>query len=337
MFSAVALTVLFGCSGAISSLAVPAARDDVALRTIVRKRVPVPYPARVLNVWQGYSQPARKSFVVSPRATGTFIYACAYDADACVWYAKGHRQIAGEIAGLHNPEGIGVNPINGNVYIADTGGSDILVYPPNSTTLLADYPDPGEYPADVAVDRDGAFYVANIFGLSGGNGSVTVYDSSGNIVRTLGISFDDTGTSVTVDEHHLVVFCTHVETCVQFVGAREPGVQIIGFAGFPGGSSFDDAEDLVVVDQVFDQFYTFKDDQQCGLAKLESTGDPVMMALGRENRTIYIADALNGVVGQYPFTDCDNSSGIFPEHIYKQGLGPTSLLVGTAVTPGVGP
>jgi len=335
-------TITTGLIAALAGCSNTFVRDDALISSppvdapsIVSRHAPV--PALALNVWQRTVTHARTSFVASPNATGTFIYGCGYDSNACVWYRKGHREIAGEITDLDNPEGIGVNPFNGDVYVANTGGSDIRVYPPNSTTLIADYPDPGEYPADVAVDENGAFYVANTTDTSGGGGSVTVYNSSGNIVRKLQIPFADFGVSVAVDERHQVAFCGRSGLCYLFAHAREPAIPFAGFAGFAGGSSFNGAEHLVVINQLFDKILTFASGNLCGTLSLSGIDDPVMLAIAKQSRDVYVSDATSGSIIEYEYFDCTNNSFLSPLRSYKLGLGPTALLIGTAVTPGIRP
>ena len=294
----------------------------------------------MLGIWRG-GPPARgASFVVDPSATGQFVYGCASAANACVWFPKGHNRIAGEITGLNDPQGIGVNPANGDVYIANTGGSDIKVYAPNSTTLVADYQDPGQFPVDVAVDTRGNFFVANIFTTSGSPGSVTVYDSSGNLKRTLTDPNVSGGISVAVDEFRLLTFCFNNTSgegeCDDFKFARDPGTVHARGWGFTGGSSYDAAEHLVVIDQLAASALGFIGIAKCGSLTLNGVGDPVMMALDAGNRTLYTGDAENGGILAYPFTDCGNAA-VSPSKIYNKGLGASSLVIGAAVTPGVHP
>jgi len=178
---------------------------------------------------EGSGLGATRSFVASPNATGPFIYGCAYLANECVWFVKGQPAIAGVLGGLSDPQGIGVDPRTGDVYIAESGASDIEVFAPNSTTLLATYPDANELPVDVAVDPRGGFVVANALTFDGHPGAVSVYDSTGHLVRTITDRNVYVGVSVTVDEHDLVTFCFYKSDpgysgeCDDFPRAREPG------------------------------------------------------------------------------------------------------------------
>jgi len=61
-----------------------------------------------------------------------------------------------------------------------------------------------------------------------------------------------------------------------------------------------------------------------------------MIALDRPNHLVYAADAVNNGIGAFPFTDC-GSGTVNAVKVYNQGLGPSSLLIGAAVTPGVQP
>ncbi|HLZ08230.1 MAG TPA: hypothetical protein VKT80_06575, partial [Chloroflexota bacterium] len=134
---------------------------------------PLARPSLALGIWNEPSQASGLSFVRFPKATGTFVYGCGFH--VCVWYAKGHNKLLGEISGFSDAQGVGVNPVNGDIYVADDGRSEIKVYQPNSTVLVHRYLDPGQFPVDVAVDRAGNVFVANAVDKNSGPGSVTVY------------------------------------------------------------------------------------------------------------------------------------------------------------------
>jgi WD40 repeat protein len=337
-----AIATLASCGGKGSSLPVVARLSDATGgKSVLQSRIPLVDPTAVLGMSGEAASPLLRSFVASPNAAGPFVYGCAYLANACVWFKQGSDEIAGEIAGLNGPEGLGVDPRNGDLYIANAGGSDIRVYAPNSTTMLADYGDPGESPVDVAVDADGSFYVANILTSSGHPGSVSVYDASGKRLRIISDKNVYVGISVSIDEHHLLSFCfnnfSYLGECDDFKGAREPGmVRASGWNRFSGGGGFDTADHLVVIDQAARHVLTFDGSTECGRAKLDHTDDAFLMALGRDNRLLFVSDPSNGSIKEYPFSDCENGS-VARRMVYWTGLHQTGLLVGVAVTPSGGP
>ena len=305
-------------------------------------RVPIAMPASMLGVWRGAPTGAsgEHSFVADPNATGQLIYGCELERSACVWFAKGHDKIIGKITGVGTPQGIGVDPRNGDVLIADTGDQQILVYPPNSTTQIAKIADPGQFVVDVAVDGRGGIYAASLFDSSGNPGSVQVFDASGTLVRTLKDASVSEGFSVSVDEHKDVAFCfmnaSGVGQCDDFLGARAPAVERASGWGFTGGSSFDRAEHLSVIDQLAPAVLSFNGSTPCGTATLSGAGDPVSMRLDRLNRLVYTSDSTSGLISAYPFADCANGT-LTAVKTYGKEIGSGALLTGVAVTPGVRP
>lgn len=278
-------------------------------------------------------------FVASPGATGQLIYGCSQPQFECVWFRKGHDAVAGAITGLSDPDGIGVDPNTGDVFITNAGASDILKFAPNSTTLLATFADPGQFPNDVAVAGNGDVYVSNVFTTTNGPGSVSVYDPNGNLLRTLTNSRVKRGMSVAVDEHNDLVFCFNNTTfhaeCDDFPGGRGQGTVRVSGLKFAGGSTFDNAEHLVVLDEPLEHLLTFDGPTQCGKASFANAPIPQYIALDRPNQLLYLADVQSGLVFAYGFRDCINGT-LSPVAQYNTGL-PGGVLISVAVTPGVRP
>jgi len=314
---------------------------------VTRARVPAFVAEQMLGTWQANATPRTRSFVAAPNTTSRLVYGCLAVANACVWYAKGIDQIIGQIAGLRNPVGIGVNPRNGDVYIANSGAADILVYPPNSTTLIAVLDDPDQIPVDVAVDGAGNVFVANNTTVSGGAGTVAVYiGGATSPTRLLSDPNVFEGLSVAVDEHNLLAFCFYsvkgTGECDTFPRARGHGNVAATGLSFPGGSSFDAAEHLVVEDQTnYPTVYTFADKQLCGAAPLTDSRGPSFGVLDRgrmrgATQTLYSPDPNTPAIWAYPYTDCLNHA-VSPVRRYHRGIKPSDDLVGAAITPGEWP
>jgi len=140
-----AAVAIAGCSSNGSSLG-PIAQGPVGSQSVVRNHVPIIMPAKLLSTHQS-ARTTAKGFS-SPDVTGTFVYGCAFSLSECVAFKHNHNTPAVTITGLLNPQGIGVDPVNANVYVADTGGSDIPVYAKGSSTPISDLSDPGQFPAD---------------------------------------------------------------------------------------------------------------------------------------------------------------------------------------------
>jgi hypothetical protein len=299
---------------------------------------PQAFPNHALDIWDEPSQETGQSFVLFPKVTGPFVYGCG--GHVCVWYAKGHNKLIGEIARFSDAQGVGVSPVNGDIFVADDGRSEIKVYPPNSTALVGRFPDPGQFPVDVAVDRAGDVFVANAIDKNSGPGSVTVYDSSGRILRTLHDPNAFVGASVAVDEHNLLLFCFNTRSgqgeCDEFPNGRGHGQPTALGIGFAGGSAFDAAEHFIVIDEVNALADTFAGSTLCGSYALAGSNVPVMIAFDRSRHILYNTNAGVHGIAAYPYSDC-GSGKIRPTIVYDDGLGSRMYMTGTAVTPSAGP
>lgn len=339
IFAVAAFAALTACSGAGTSVgSFDRATTDASASTLVRP--PVPDAVQLLDIWHSHAMPPVKSFVAQPGATGQLIYGCDFAREGCFWFVKGRDKLAGSIGGFNGPQGIGVAPVTGDLYIANSGGSDIRVYAPNSTTLIADFPDPGQVPVDVVAGAGDVIYVANAFTTANGPGSITVMDgSTGNILAKLTDPNVSQGVSVSLDENRLVSFCfikkDNTGECDAFPDRRGHGVPIASGWGFTGGSSFDNAENLAVINGSNEQLLTFAGSTLCGTATFDGSGDPVWMALDRANHLVYTGDVVNADIDAFPFTDCANGT-LHPVKTYENGIGGSDIM-SVAVTPGARP
>src|SRR5580700_3137730 len=116
--------------------------------------------------------------------------------------------MVGQITGLTQPQGITTDK-NGDLYVANTNSSNVLVYaPPYTGAPKMTINDPHEFPADVAVSSGGIVAVTNLCnaprcGLDTGNVKIyakgstkscaTVSDSTFNFTRVMFAEFDKNG------------------------------------------------------------------------------------------------------------------------------------------------
>jgi hypothetical protein len=338
---AAAVAVFAGCSSNGSSLGSIAHNPTMGGQSVVHNQIPVVLPARLMSAFKpGIAYKGGSSGPSVPDSVTTWIYECSFNTSVCRFYKKGHNVVVGTIGGLLNPQGIGVNPMTGNVYIADTGGADIQVFGPGSTTLIQDIPVTGQFPVDVAVDNQGNVYVANIFSQSGAPGSVDVFSASGSHLRHLTDPNVSEGISVSIDENHLLSFCFNnfsgFGECDLFPHAKGHGNVAESGWGFSGGNSFNNAEHTVVLDQLADAALTFSSGTECGSLSLTGAGDDVMMALSRNNGLLAEGDAVNENVATYPYSDCANGSASATK-VYNKGITGSDLVIGAGITPGVKP
>lgn len=338
---AASIAALAGCSNA-SSLNPVAPSSVFAPQPIAGLHALYRDPSSITNIWPSPRAVATShGFVAHPGVVTTYVYVCMNQVAECIWYAKGHNVVAGTIAGtVSGPGGIGVSPSTGNVYIADQNLKAVVEFAPNSTAPVATFNDAGEYAADDAVDGQGNVYVANLFPVGGGTGSVSVFNASGALLRTLADTNAAQGISVAVDEHHTVEFCYYANNgfgeCDHFVNARGNPIPDETSLQIPGGVSFDNAEHTVVMQPLASTLLTFASGTQCGRLVLGSTTQGQMIALNRSNTNVYVADHAAGAVEAYAFSDCATGT-VTASKVYNAGIPLSAGVIGVAVTPGVTP
>src|SRR5437588_282377 len=167
---AAAVALFAGCSGTGSSLnSIAQTPGGAGTQSVVRNHVPTIIAGKFLNGFHP-SAPSQQKSWVSPDITGALVYICGFYASACDFAKHGSHREAGFISGLSYPQGVGVDRLN-NVYVANTGASDVPVFAKGALTPTKTLDDSGQYPVDVALDRNGTVYVANIFDTSFNPGS----------------------------------------------------------------------------------------------------------------------------------------------------------------------
>jgi beta-propeller repeat-containing protein len=337
---AASIALLAGCSGSgPSSLAPITQSGGSTSQSVVRNHVPTVMPGALLKIMHPGNPYSGKSWA-SPNATGPLVYACGYYANMCNWYHLGNGTQAGVISGLTNPQGVGVDSA-GNVYVANTGASNVPVYPKGGITATTTLDDTGWYPVDVAVASDGTVYVANIFSTSFTAGNVDIY-AAGSTTATGSISDPNffQVISVAVDEGHNVVVCYNNTSgfgaCDLFKNASGSGTTVVSGLGFAGGVAWDRAESIVVNDQLGPTTQTFETDDNGATYNhcnsTTTTGDPLMMNLNPTGDDLFIANASGGYVQEQKFRDCTGMGAI--ETKYSQGWSSSSPPFGTVQSPG---
>lgn len=280
---------------------------------------------------------APRAFASMPGARGPFLYACNV---ACVWFKVGVNRVIGQLP-AQQPTGIGVDPVNGDVYVSTRAG--VQVYAPDSTQVINSLTDPMQVPGSIAVDRHGTVFVVNSEDTSSGPGSISVYPAGATTpARYIRDSSVQTGLTVAVDEHDLLVFCfinaSNLNECDEFQHARGVGHELItGIVA--NGVSFDNAEKLVVMDSAAVAADTYSASTMCGSLALlgpQTFQNLFAMALSRDNTKLYAnATFINAVadvqVGEYAYSDC--ASGVeSPGFLYDTGFLPFEM-TGVAVVP----
>jgi len=113
--------------------------------------------------------------------------------------------ISGSNTGLNEPEGIALDPVNGDIYVANSNGgpSDrgtVTIYAPGSNGNVAPIGTIAgaatglDGPGGLTLDQNGNIYVPNVAGGGSPNNSVTIYAAAtvGNVAPTRTIRGSDT-------------------------------------------------------------------------------------------------------------------------------------------------
>jgi hypothetical protein len=169
---------------------------------------------------------------------------------------------AGSLTGLKNPSDLAVDG-KGNLYVANEGAQNILVFAPGTTTPKATLNDTGNDPTGVTVDPQGNVFVANICAgppgssICTGNGSVYKYKAGSSthsatyknaaILRPYFVAFDEKPNVLWVDGCPTEVTCSTpvVGYWTKANTFTNSGISIV----YPGGMQTDKLDNLAIDDQ----------------------------------------------------------------------------------------
>ncbi|HKW45357.1 MAG TPA: hypothetical protein VJN22_06840 [Candidatus Eremiobacteraceae bacterium] len=223
-------------------------------------------------------------------------------------------QIAG--SGILLPQGLFVNRKTHDLYVANTGGFDVLVFHRGSTTPFRTYIDPtGQYPLDVTVANDGTVLASNAFQATGiEKGSISTWRRSGKFVANFPMHNDVSGNFVTVQRSGALYFNdvdAQSGNGLLWSGSCPRGIcGVFKSTGattvYPGGLRSADNEDVVQVDQnapgggSIITYETFPNGVSCAIGG----GGPAGMDIDQTQQNVYYADPINNVGGQIAYPSC---------------------------------
>jgi len=242
------------------------------------------------------------------QATGTKIFLSNTNA-VNIYNTNG--KLLGQITGFSAPQGLATDA-KANLYVANTGASDVLIYsqPYNKTpTTLSTS---GWYPVDVAQFNNGEYVaVTNIFATSGAAGSVLLFKNYKLVATVQNSSF------------YYYYFCAFDGNGSLFVDGRSSsGSVVVGeipgatkgkttlkvlttdnSIEFPGGVQVTTKNEIAIDDQEASTIYTYKQPKNGSLGSpiattpLNGSGDEVTFAFTQNNQDLWASDASsqNGV------------------------------------------
>ena len=271
------LALLAGCSGGNSSAVFSPAGPGVGVRSVQRQIASTgradnsllpPAIARISH------EPIATASYIDPRAIGTSLIFVSDAANGVVDIyplAGKNQKMVGQITGLTQPQGLTTDK-NGNLYVANTNSSNVLVYaPPYTGAPKRTISDPNEFPADVAVSSTGIVAVTNICNaphcrLNTGNVNIyakgstkscaTVSDSTFNFTSVMFAEFDKNG-ALYIDGLN-----GGYQTSFGLVtgGCHATGITNLSYiytVAFPGGIQIDSAGRIAFCDPYRFQVATF--------------------------------------------------------------------------------
>jgi hypothetical protein len=251
----------------------------------------------------------------------------------------------GQIASglLKNPAGLYVKTATHDLYVANAGGSNILVYHRGQMNPYNVYTDPGvQFPVDVTMAKDGTVIASNSSQTNGPEkGSISTWirgQNGGTFVGNFPMINDLFGLFVTVQKNGTVFYADVDATTLSGAlwtlscpagacGAptQVPGVSII----FPGGMGSDTTEDLLVNDRRAVTANTFELPDPTP-STFPLAGEPIGLAINKLDHHWFVADAQNNnaaeylypsgvLVGTVPGNDGGEAYGIAvdPGHVLK--------------------
>ncbi|HLY03812.1 MAG TPA: hypothetical protein VKR56_15105 [Candidatus Cybelea sp.] len=202
---------------------------------------------------------------MNPRATsGDLLYVSDTESSDVYVYSYPGDKLVGTLTGFKDPGGLCVDK-NGNVFVTNTGGDDVVEYAHGGTSPIATLGDPGYFPFGCSIDpTTGNLGVANNFPSSGsGQGNVVIYThakgkpkgdyTDPNIEQMLLCGYDDKG--------NLFVDGLTKASGFAFAELRSGGTTLTNITlnqsiGNPGGVQWD-GKHVAVGDQSTNVVYQF--------------------------------------------------------------------------------
>jgi hypothetical protein len=232
-------------------------------------------------------------------------------------YNTSGKQLA-QLTGFSQPQGLATDT-KGNLYVADTNNSQILVYAPPYTKAPKKLADPGYYPAGVAVITIGTTTYVGVSNICSApnctQGGFIVYKNgkskgafqSSSIYRVYFCGFDAKG-NLFVDGQDTNFVPTFGEVPNAIGGKKAYKTLTTGNAiSFPGGVQVTAKGKIAIDDQTGITVYTYNPPKNGSLGSpikttaLTGSGDPVTFAFTMTDADLWTADAVNANSAEFKY------------------------------------
>jgi DNA-binding beta-propeller fold protein YncE len=297
--------LLAGCSGGFAGAPMQASPRD-GTQFLMSRVQTIPSAIGLLPI------NARSGSRYACPAMGPLKYVSSYPAQILIYTGKFDRQApCGVItSGISRPRGIYVSRSTHDLYVAQEGAPNILVFHRGETTAYNIYTDPTlEIPRDVTVANDGTVIVSNSLGptistwIGGPNG--------GTFVGNFQMTNAQLGGYITVDKNGTVYYDDFdnggggaIWSLSCPAGACGPQTRVAGVTlGGPGGMAIDDTGDLIVLDVRADTTDTFElPNPMPRIIHLRGV-NPFGLAINKLDHHVYVADPSANNAQEYLYPD----------------------------------
>jgi hypothetical protein len=292
LIAASAITFLAGCSGA-GHLAI------------------APNPASLHLAARHLS-----SFYACP-ATGPIKYVSDFNnnvVDVFVGKFAGQAPCGQITSVLQSPWGIYVEPGTHDLYVANYGAHDVVVFHRGQTAPYNTYNDPSfQDPVDVAVAKDGTVIASNQvrpnFPTAGSLSTWIGGPNGGTFVGNFPMAPGSEGLYVTAQRNGTIYFDELTSTQFNFgalwfvscpAGACGPQTQVTGVSfNSAGGVASDDTEDVLAINGAgFAETFELPNPNP---KSIPLTGVPVGMAINALDHHLFVTDAMNDYAAEYSY------------------------------------
>lgn len=360
LHGATCLAVFAGCSSAGTTPAPPAQSTAGSVletdRALISTPGAAPLAASVLLPGAANaSAPDRSAGFADPDAATKTEVVVSDGAASNVQAYTSTGTLTAKITGLFAPEGLAADGA-GDIYVANTQASDIVVYKNDYKTHILTLNDPNEYPTGVDIDdAAGLAGVTNIFTTSNSPGSVSFYATAdARLIRSDYKYISHPCVTVTNGRWAKIFFGSFDKFANFYIdgtdangavlvgvvsgGCKAKAIITLGTANalqFPGAIHVSTTGQIAVEDQKLATVYTYAPKLSGSLGKpvssttLKGAKDPVGFSLTKNDGVLWVADASGADVFDVTYP----AGGVGPQKPISGFKEPIGVVVTPVATP----